>query len=166
MWCPSHVGIRGNETADLLARQALSYQPCDFRIPFRDFYQGVKVLFRSQWQSEWEQTAPNKLLEVMPVIACRPEGQGEGRREEIVLARARIGHTYLTHNYLLKRELAPECYACCCPFTVKHILLECVDFDHLRSNFYRAVSMKQLFEEVDPTKILNFLKAAGLFYRF
>jgi ribonuclease HI len=56
MWCPSHVGIRGNETADLLARQALSYQPCDFRIPFRDFYQGVKVLFRSQWQSEWDTT--------------------------------------------------------------------------------------------------------------
>ena len=166
VWCPSHVGIRGNERADLLAKQALSHRPCDFRIPFRDYYQDVKRMCRAQWQSEWEQAAPNKLLEIMPEITSWPRGQREDRREEVVLARSRIGHTHLTHNYLMNRELAPECHACCCPLTVKHILIECADFIHIRRNFYQVASMKQLFIEIEPTLILSFLKAIGLFYRF
>ena len=166
MWCPSHVGIGGNERADLLAKQALSHRPCDFRIPFRDFYQRTKQICRARWQTEWGQTAPNKLLEIVPEIASWPKGQRTDRREEVVLARARIGHTYLTHNYLLKRDLAPECIGCDTLLTVKHILIECIDFDHIRARFYCATSMRQLFDEVNPTKVINFLKAIGLFFRF
>lgn len=166
MWCPSHSGIRGNERADLLAKEALHHSVCDFRIPFRDFYQNVKRFCRDQWQSEWEQTAPNKLLEIHPRITRWAGSQRENRREEVVLARARIGHTHLTHSYLLKRGPAPECIGCNVPLTVKHILVECVDFDHIRPRFYQVASMKQLFDEVNPSKILDFLKAIGLFYHF
>jgi kelch-like protein 2/3 len=166
MWCPSHVGIRGNERADLLAKQALSHAQCGFKIPFQDFYQGVKELCLTQWQGEWEHTAPNKLLDIMPKLARWPMAQRENRREEVVLARARIGHTHLTHSYLLKRDDMPECYVCAAPLTVQHILIDCVDFTHIRPLFYQVASMKQLFSEVEPTKILNFLKAIGLFYRF
>ena len=166
VWCPSHMGIRGNERADLLAKQALSHRPCDFKIPFRDLYRNVKQLCRSKWQSDWEHTAPNKLLEIMPEITSWPRGQREDRREEVVLARSRIGHTHLTHSYLLKRDPAPVCYACSCPLTVKHILIECADFGHIRPSFYQAASMKQLFAEVEPSKTIDFLKAIGLFYRF
>lgn len=165
VWCPSHVGIRGNERADLLAKQALSHAPCGFQIPFRDFYPCIRKLCYAKWQSEWE-ASPNKLLDIMPKLAPWTGGQRRERREEIVLARSRIGHTHLTHNYLLKRDPAPECYACCCPLSVKHILIDCVDFNHVRPNFYRVASMKQLFLEVEPTQVLNFLKAVGLFYRF
>lgn len=166
LWCPSHVGIGGNERADLLAKQALSHAHCAFRIPFKDLYPSIKQMCRAQWQSEWEQSAPNKLLEIVPEITPWSKGQRTARREEVVLARARIGHTHLTHSYLLKRELAPECYACSCPLTVKHVLIECADFIHIRRDFYRVASMKQLFTEVKPTLILSFLKAIGLFYRF
>jgi len=166
IWCPSHVGINGNERADLLAKQALSHSQCNFKIPFRDLYSLVKKTCRAMWQAEWEQAAPNKLLEIMPEISPWPKGQRRDRREEVVLARARIGHTHLTHGYLVRREIAPECYACDCPLTVKHILTDCADFTHIRQNFYRVASMKQLFAEVEPSLILSFLKEIGLFYRF
>ncbi len=42
-----------------------------------------------------------------------------------VLARIRLGHTYLTDSYLLKREDQPECVGCACPLTVQHIMIGC-----------------------------------------
>ena len=42
--------------------------------------------------------------------------------------RIRIGHTHLTHCLLLKGEDPPQCKACDCRLTVKHILFDCVDF--------------------------------------
>jgi len=166
MWCPSHVGIRGNERADLLAKQALSHSPCNFRIPFRDFYQKIRKLCHDQWQAEWDAGVPNKLHDINPKMAPWPGCHRKERREEVVLARTRIGHTYLTQNYLLKNEDMPECFGCDSPLTVKHILIECVDFNDIRQRFYSVASMKQLFDEVEPNKILSFLKEIGLFYRF
>ena len=51
------------------------------------------------------------------------------------------------------------------PLTVKHILLDCDDFSHVRMNHYEENDMRELFESVDPTLILEFLKEIGLFYR-
>jgi ribonuclease HI len=166
MWCPSHVGIRGNERADSLAKEALDFTPCHFQIPSKDFKSDIRKLCHSKWQALWDESVPNKLHEINPMMVAWPKRHREDRREEVVLARARIGHTHLTHSYLLKREDMPECFGCSCPLTVKHILIECVDFNHIRPRFYRVASMKQLFNEVEPTKVLNFLKAIGLFYRF
>ena len=39
------------------------------------------------------------------------------RREEIILARLRIGHTRITHSYLLKQEEQSYCIGCDVPFT-------------------------------------------------
>ncbi|MPC58373.1 hypothetical protein E2C01_052375 [Portunus trituberculatus] len=47
------------------------------------------------------------------------------RRKQIVLARLRIGHTYLTRRYLLTRDPQPYCDDCLVPLTVRHLLVEC-----------------------------------------
>ena len=88
------------------------------------------------------------------------------RPEEIVLARIRIGHTYFTHNYLLREEDQPECSACLCPMTVKHILIECADFLHVRRKYFNVLSLRELFDQIHPTKIISFVKEIGLFYHF
>ena len=46
------------------------------------------------------------------------------RQDEVVFARLRIGHTMITHSYLLKREEQPYCFGCDALFTVRHFLLE------------------------------------------
>ena len=56
------------------------------------------------------------------------------RKEEVVLARLRLGHTRVTHSYLLQGEEQPQCVGCDAPFTVRHFLLECGDFAQVRSN--------------------------------
>ena len=47
------------------------------------------------------------------------------RRDAVILRRLRIGHTRVTHKYLLSGDSQPLCDECKCSLTVKHILLEC-----------------------------------------
>ena len=74
-----------------------------------------------------------------------------------MLARIRIGHSYATHSYLLKKEDQPQCVACNSPLTVKHIMLDCVDFDLVRTDYFNVDSMKELFEKVQADSILAYV---------
>ena len=47
-------------------------------------------------------------------------------RDAVIIQRLRVGHTRLTHSYLLSGTDQPECLACYCPLMVKHILIECL----------------------------------------
>ena len=54
-------------------------------------------------------------------------------KKKLVLARIRLGHTRVTHSYLLLGEEQPHCVGCDAPFTVRHFLLECDDFTQVRN---------------------------------
>ena len=166
-WCPGHVGIKGNEKADYLSKQALDHRMSEFKIPYTDLKPKINKYIHEKWQTSWDEEMDNKLYSIHPDLNNRwTKCYRKDRREEVVLARIRIGHTYFTHGYLLKGEDRPECIPCAEPLTVKHILMDCVDFDVARSSHFRADSLKDLFETVDPSKILNFIKDIGLFYKF
>ena len=45
------------------------------------------------------------------------------RRDTVLLNILCIGHTRLTHSYVLSGDDLPECGTCQCPLTVKHILV-------------------------------------------
>ena len=85
------------------------------------------------------------------------------RKGEVTLARLRIGHTFITHSFLLKGEDWPLCIPCQEPFSVKHFLLDCTVFRIIRSRFYRVNSLKELFDTVEPVRIFSFLKEIGLY---
>ena len=70
------------------------------------------------------------------------------------------------NDYHLKGEPPPECIVCNCTVTVKHLLLNCVDFDAIRQQFYQVADKPELFKSVSPEKIVGFLKAADLFNCF
>ena len=67
----------------------------------------------------------------------------------------RIGHTRLTHSFLLSGDDLPECRTCQCPLTVKHILVECVDLKDVRNKHFVASSIKDLFDNIEAHKIIN-----------
>ena len=96
---------------------------------------------RYEWQRSWNTTTSNKLHELKPQLGEWPSSSRLVRREEVILSRLRIGHTYLTNSYLLKAELQPECIGCQCPLTVKHILLECIEFDWSWQNHFNVDSL-------------------------
>ena len=106
------------------------------------------------------------MYNIQPIVALGKCNFSGKRREEIVLARAHIGHSYITHSYLLKGDPMPECIPCYCALTVKHILIECVDFMEVRQKYFDVPDLKTLFKDVDPSQIFAFLKEIGLFKKF
>ena len=84
------------------------------------------------------------------------------RKLDTAFTRVRIGHTRITHEYLLKGETAPQCRTCGLQLTIKHILIECKKYENTRKKYFNKQNMGELFEEVSPCKILNFLKKIDL----
>ena len=64
------------------------------------------------------------------------------REQEVVLARLHLGHTRVTHSYLLLGEEQPQCVGYAAPLAVRHFLLECGDFAQVGNNFFNVYIMK------------------------
>ena len=164
-WVPSHIGIKGNEKADTAAKEATKLKIVHDKIPFTDFRCYINRYIRIYWQVKWDELENNKLRAAHPHIGLWTQAFRKSRREETVLTRLRIGHSYLTHSYLLKSEDQPECIPCNCPLTIKHIMLDCIDFSNTRSKYYEVNNMQELFETINATTILNYIQDIGLFHK-
>ena len=170
-WIPSHIGILGNEKADQLAKTSLRLlnEPNHYKIPYTDYIPKAKTYIKNLWQNRWDykhnRKRPIKLHNIVPSI--RPFYiNGLSRKDEIIIHRIRIGHTRLTHKYLMEDPLkrVPPCNYCYLDnISIKHIMIECQHFDRIRSRYYRATDLKDLFERFSLKHILEFVKQAGLY---
>ena len=91
------------------------------------------------------------------------------RKKETALCRLRIGHTRLTHGYLMCQDPQPYCPDCLVTLTVRHILIECPSLSDLRikcflssrdrddnfalrnilGNFFNEIALFKFLEEVE-----------------
>ena len=63
-----------------------------------------------------------------PVLGDRKCPGHLSRIEEIVLSHLCIGHTWLTHSYLMNGEDVCSYVACDCNLNVEYFLTECEDY--------------------------------------
>ena len=162
-WLPSHVGIIGNEIADREAKGSLHLNMSTFEIPFNNFKPLINKYILSEWQKSWDTATFNKLHAIKPVVGNNSSAILNVRREDVVITRLRIGHTRFTHSYILNREEQPFCIACNQHITVKHILIDCIDFLQDRNKYFQVRDLRQLFQDVPVDNILSFLKDTNLF---
>ena len=87
------------------------------------------------------------------------------RKENAVLNRLHIGHSYLSHSFILRKEEAPVCVACNTALTIKHILIECADLLEVRKKYFEQKSLYSFFRNVSPEIIFDFLHEIGVFYK-
>jgi len=142
-WIPSHVNIPGNERADAAAKSALSLPITGMKLPGCDLMPRVCDYCLRKWQEIWSNCANNKLYAIyqtVGTVGSVVHNKGLSCHESIIINRLRIGHTRLTHSYLLSGDDQPTCSTCGHPLTVRHILWDCVDLQDVRQRHY---SVKQ-----------------------
>ena len=69
----------------------------------------------------------NKFHEILPKLQDKLLPFRNTRKENTVLNRLQISHSYFAHSFTLRKEEAPVCVACNDLITVKPILKECAD---------------------------------------
>ena len=47
-WVPSHIGIKGNEKVDELAKQALNFNVLNLKVPYTDLKVNVNGVFKQK----------------------------------------------------------------------------------------------------------------------
>ena len=138
MWVPGHVGIRGKGAADTAAKEALEKETTDDLMPFSDLKPLTANSVHRVWQKEWNEaiTVSTKLHDILPTLSDKLLIFCNTRDEDTVLNGLRIGHSYFTHSFLLKKEEPPVSVACNTTITAKHILIECADLLVVRKKYF------------------------------
>ena len=92
------------------------------------------TLTYQEWKNEWIDQIHKKLHELQRWMKL--QAYISNRKHDSIMRRFRIGHTCITHGYLLRGELAPECIRCNEHLTVK-LILDCIDFANIKPNFFQ-----------------------------
>ena len=148
-----------------MAKIGLEMAPTNTKVPHTDMKLAINKLILSGWQNRWDSQVSNKLRSIQENIKPKSQTPQNRRRDETVLTRIRLGHSYMTHTYLLKNEDRPRCIQCNTDLSLHHILLDCVDFSDARKRFYNCRTLKQLFDMNIPKQIISFLKEIGIYDR-
>jgi hypothetical protein len=133
-WIPIHVVIRGNEKVDALAKQSLRFQKTDLLLSACDSKPDINKLVSSKWKANWGNAVFNNLHDINPSLDVSPSLSLSNRHDQTVL-RCRIGHTIITHSYLLTNDNAPFCVACNENFTVNIFFLSVMIFHRSTMDF-------------------------------
>ena len=148
-WVPSHVGVIMNERADDAAREGLQQAITPQPIPRSDFKILIKKLCTDRWRQRWQNIdyRSNKYREISDNITPLQNSISPNRQWETTLCRLRIGHSTLTHGFLMEKGNVPYCQECIVPLTIKHILIECPSYAQERRRY--------LGENPTMTTVLN-----------
>lgn len=173
MWIPAHRGIKGNEHADHLAKQALTLlEVMDISLSKMEAKSLVKRNILAEWQEQWNTSNTGRHLHALQntvgtVRTCRGSAKEEG-----IITRLRLGHTGLNITlHLINKHPTGLCDNCTEIESVEHVLLHCPKYnrqrliDEVRVQSQEEISLKHVFSFVKQKTLICFLKESGVYRR-
>ena len=83
----------------------------------------IKSQILNSWKEKWNNLRYNKLKNIGTEIGVKNFNHFLNRKEEIKFTRIRLGHTRLTHSFILLGEEPILCANCHISYSIKHISL-------------------------------------------
>jgi ribonuclease HI len=157
-WIPGHSNIIENEHADLAAKTAITstLSSCRQIISSRDIQKLITNKCQLKWQQKWSSYS-TKLNQIKHNIDNWTFPLEIHRKFEVILTRLRIGHTHISHSFLMAKEEPPICTACGVQVTIKHILTECRIYHNTRKNIKLPESLAEILNN-HPQSIANIIQ--------
>lgn len=144
LWTPSHIGVKGNEHVDFLARSIVdsdSGSPVDenVAVPYTDLLSVIKLKILSDWSDLWRQTLLRKgswYAQINQDIGKSPwftkSHRFRSRKYYSILNRLRFGHcrfnAHLNRMRIISSPVCPHCSNNSTQ-TLDHIFFECSAFN-------------------------------------
>lgn len=169
IWVPSHKGIEGNENADALANAATEKSENKikyFPLTKSDYKLRIKRHIREKINNWWRDVSPskNKLREIRRNFGQCRFLKFLKRVEAVKITRLRLGHTRLTHDYLMNKEDKTIC-ECGDELTVKHIFHSCPRFRKTRKKFkIHSINVLQVDSVENYKNIIRFIKKIKIYH--
>ena len=137
-WIPSHIGIKGNEKADELAKRGANLPQPANPVSYETVTRMIKSNLQEDWLNGWAmRTTGRNVYQYMSGPRPKDSINNLHRREQSIIFQLRTGHICL-NNYIhrIKPQHPSACPLCGEPEeTVQHHLFNCRELFDLRSRF-------------------------------
>ena len=169
VWIPSHLGIPGNEVADLLANSATTHSHIDIKVKLelQDLHSLVTSNINSKWQEKWSKST-SLYYQINPKVDRKPQMSVSNRKMENFFTKIRFNQIN-TNSYLhyVGRHSTGFCDHCAVPETLQHYVIDCpfgtvskfvksaCKCCNIENNLPEVLSSQLLL-----TKLYNFISAA------
>lgn len=132
-----------------------------FKSQFR-LKQNASWVVTSKWYQQINKDRTNiiKILTVNQSIKL-------SRRDQIVITRLRLGHTRITHNHIIDKNIANQCSFCNSrDNNLEHILIKCNFFQNQRKSIFPKNNIVETLNNLSSENIeliLKYLKVCNLY---